>query len=67
MSEKKTGASALDGYPAVLTTEQVCEALQINRKTCYKMFRNGTFPAVKSGRSYRVSKENVIAYLNGRE
>lgn len=64
MSIESAGATTLGNYPSVLTVEQVCEVLRINRKTCYKMFRDGTFPDVKSGRSYRVSKENVIAYLN---
>ena len=35
-------------------------------KTCYKMFHDGTFPEVKSGRAYRVSRENFIDYLNKR-
>lgn len=63
--ESKTGDGAQD-YPPTLDTKLICKILDINIKTCYKMFHDGTFPEVKSGRAYRVSRENFIDYLNKR-
>ena len=67
MSDMKAGTPAGEDYPPVLTVKDICDILQIGKKTCYKMFRDGTFPNVKSGREYRVSRENFIAYLNKRD
>ena len=64
LGSREADAITLGDYPPVLSVEQVCEILHIHRKTCYKMIRDGTIPAVKLGHLYRVSKENVISYLN---
>ena len=49
----------------MMKTGQVCEALQINRKTLYKLIEQGKIVGVLSGKGYKVSKENVRAYMNG--
>ena len=66
MTYGKADMPAVEDYPPVLTVKDICEILHIGPKTCYKMFRDGTFPDVKSGREYRVSRENFIAFLNKR-
>ena len=58
-------ADSLEKYPPMMKTGQVCEALQINRKTLYKLIEQGKIVGVISGRGYKVSKENVRAYMNG--
>ena len=64
MAAGKENANALRDYPPVLDTRQVCEILHINRKTLYKMIEAGVIPGSKSGRGYRVTRENIIAHLN---
>ena len=63
MAVKKAGAGILDDYPLVLTTQQVCEILHINRKTLYKMIETGVLPGKKSGKGYKITRDTVIAHL----
>lgn len=67
MTGRKSGIAVLEDYPLVLTTEQVCEILQINRKTLYKMVESGILPGRKSGKGYKISRDQVIAHLNGQK
>ena len=55
---------SIQDAPDVMDALEVSKVLKINRKTCYKLLRQGIIPAAKIGRGYRVRKENVIAYLN---
>lgn len=64
LANDKAGAATLDGYSPVLTTDQVCSILRINRKTLYKLIANGEIPGRKSGKGYKITKEAVIAHLN---
>ena len=57
---------SIHDYPDVMDAAQVSKALNINRKTCYKLLKQGIIPAARIGRGYRVRKENVIDYLNNR-
>ena len=51
-------------YPEVMRVNEVCAALGgICRSTCYKLFKEKKLHAVKCGRSYIVTKLNVIEYL----
>ena len=60
----KRKADGLQGYPPVLDSRQACEILRINRKTLYKMIEDGVIPGSKSGRGYKIAKENITAFLN---
>lgn len=57
---------SIQDCPDVMDGLEVSKALHINRKTCYKLIRQGIIPAARIGRVYRLQKENVIAYLNSR-
>ena len=64
----RSGSADMDSlgkYPPMMKTKQICEALQINRKTLYKLIERGEIIAVISGKGYKASKENVRAYMNG--
>ena len=47
----------------VLTPEQVADYLQIRRDTVYRYIREGKLPAVRLGRSYRVTRENLDVFF----
>lgn len=65
MGGKNTAADPLKEYPPMMKTEQVCDVLQINRKTLYKLIERGDITGMIAGKGYKVSKENVRAYMNG--
>lgn len=52
-----------DGWPDVMTVEQVAAYLQLNRLTVYKFVRDGRIPASRVGRSLRVLREDVDRFL----
>lgn len=47
----------------LLTVAQVAEYLQLNRMTVYKYIREGRIPASRIGKSYRVRREDLEAFL----
>jgi excisionase family DNA binding protein len=48
-----------------LTPEDVARALRVNRMTVYRMLEAGTIPGYRFGRLYRVSPEDLDAYIRG--
>ena len=53
-------------YPAVVSVPDLCKMLGgISKKLAYKMLANGEIFSVKVGRSYKIPKVSVIAYLTG--
>ena len=55
----------LEKYKDVLTIEELCEALKIGKRLAYKLVHEGTIPARRLGRIYRIPKTAVIQYLSG--
>ncbi len=47
----------------VMTPEQVADYLQLNTDTVYRLIRGNQLAASKIGRAYRVSREDVEAFL----
>lgn len=53
-----------DGYPDVVTFEQLQEMLgNVGRTLAYKLLQNKEIESFKCGRSYRILKSKVIEYL----
>ncbi len=53
-------------YPDVVSVPELCKMLGgISKKLAYKMLANGDIYSVKVGRSYKIPKVSVIAYLTG--
>lgn len=52
-----------DQNPDLLTVAQVAEYLQLNRMTVYKYIREGRIPASRIGKSYRVRRQDLEAFL----
>lgn len=47
------------------TMDEVAVMLKVTRRTVYKYVENGQLKAVKIGKYWRVSDENLRAFLNG--
>jgi len=52
-------------YPEIMTVEQVAAYLQLSKMTVYKYIREGRLPAAKIGKSYRIRRSDVEAFLEG--
>ena len=50
----------------LMTVEQVAAYLQLNKLTVYRYIREGRIPAARIGKSYRIRKADVDAFLESR-
>ena len=46
-----------------LTVSEVAKAMRVSKMTVYRLIHNGELPAVRVGRSFRVTMEAVQSYL----
>ena len=46
-----------------ITVAEVASIMRVSKMTVYRMVHNGDLPAVRVGRSFRVPKDAVDAYL----
>jgi len=53
----------LRDLPDVLDIIQLCNFLDISKKTGYKLLREEKIQSIKVGRSYRIPKVHIISYL----
>jgi excisionase family DNA binding protein len=49
--------------PRYLTVEEVADQFRVSRMTVYRMAKSGELPAVRFGRSYRISEQELNAYI----
>jgi excisionase family DNA binding protein len=47
----------------LLTVAEVADMLRVSTMTVYRLIRTGELPAVRVGRSYRVKRADLDAYL----
>ena len=53
-------------YPDVVEVKELCQMLGgISKKLAYRLLANGEIFSVRVGRSYKIPKMSVIAYLTG--
>ena len=53
-------------YPDVVEFKELCQMLGgISKKLAYRLLANGEIFSVRVGRSYKIPKMSVIAYLTG--
>lgn len=55
--------SVLKEYPDILTVEEMSRALGVSTKTGYKLIRENKIECIKVGRSYRIPKAHLLAYI----
>ncbi|MFS3129790.1 helix-turn-helix domain-containing protein [Nocardioides sp. Bht2] len=46
-----------------LTIAEVASMMRVSKMTVYRLVHNGDLPAVRVGRSFRVTEKDVNAYL----
>ncbi|NLU27073.1 MAG: helix-turn-helix domain-containing protein [Hungateiclostridium thermocellum] len=56
-----------DSLPEVLTLKQAAEFLQVSRLTVQRAIKAGKLKAFKPGRDYRILKEDLIVYVEGKD
>ncbi len=49
--------------PAYLTVAEVAEMLRVSNMTVYRLINAGSLPAVRVGKSYRLTEADVDRYL----
>lgn len=63
----RADGGAADGRPLsevkLLTVAEVAAAMRVSKMTVYRLVHAGDLPAVRVGRSYRVSEQAVHDYL----
>ena len=55
--------SVLKEYQDILTVEEMSKALGVSTKTGYKLIRENKIECIKVGRSYRIPKAHLLAYM----
>lgn len=55
--------SVLKEYSDILTVEEMSKALGVSTKTGYKLIRENEIECIKVGRSYRIPKAHLLAYM----
>lgn len=63
MEFKELYNNILKEYPDILTVEDMSKALGISTKTGYKLLKNKKISSMKIGRSYRITKVNLLSFL----
>jgi excisionase family DNA binding protein len=49
--------------PKFLTVAEVAAMMRVSKMTVYRLVHNGELPAVRVGRSFRVTEDDVDEYL----
>lgn len=55
----------LDSYNDLLTVKEVSEILMISKQKVRNLIKTQKIKSVKIGREYRVTKSNLINFING--
>ena len=55
--------SVLKEYPDVMTVEEMSKALGISTKTGYRLIHENKIEYLQVGRSYRIPKAHLLAYM----
>lgn len=63
-NEMLTENNTFKDYPDIVNVEQMTEMLKIGRNTAYKLLDNNEIKSIRIGRTHKIPKMNVIAYLN---
>ena len=67
MNNTKIDVEILKDYDDILTISEMRKALKIGRNKAYELLQNGTITSIKIGKSYRISKLNIINYLQNQK
>ena len=66
---RRNGAPMVPNHPGdisdvmFLTVAEVAATMRVSKMTVYRLVHNGDLPAVRVGRSFRVTEDDVNEYL----
>lgn len=66
-SGKRIRTASTDDLPAVCGIHELAAYLRVGKNTAYELVNTGQIPAVRVGRQYRIRKEAVLEFLNGKK
>lgn len=49
----------------LMTVAEIATVMRVSRMTVYRLIRRGQLKAIRVGRNYRVSEDELNAYLEG--
>lgn len=61
----EANAIRIDDLPDVLTVTQLAKVLRISKNTAYKLIREGRIRIKRLGRIIRISKHDLLIFVNG--
>jgi excisionase family DNA binding protein len=53
------------GRDRLYTVAEVAEHMRVSNMTVYRLIKNGTLPAIRVGKNYRIRGKDLTAYLEG--
>ena len=53
----------LEEYDALLSIQELRDILHIGRNAAYDLLNDGTIPAFRIGRNWKIPRESVEAYI----
>ena len=56
----------LENYGEILLPEEVCEILRVSISEMYRMLKEREISAYKVGKTWRIPRANVVAYIKER-
>lgn len=56
----------LENYGEILLPEEVCEILRVSISEMYRMLKESEISAYKVGKTWRIPRANVVAYIKER-
>ena len=65
ITQKEAYRLMLQEYPDVMNIDQVSEVLGVSTKAVYGLIKEGHLSVLKIGRTYRIPKIRLVAYLYG--
>ena len=54
-----------DSLPIILTIEDLMKVLSIGKNSAYELVRSGQIKSIRIGRQIRITKDAVIAFVQG--
>lgn len=63
LSSKAAYSLTLKNYPDILNISDMCAILSVSEKTAYKLLKEGKITSMKVGRTYRIPKVHILAYM----
>lgn len=48
----------------IITVDELCELLYIGKNAAYKILNSGELKAFRIGRTWKISKANLVEYIN---